>query len=276
MNTIIINCQFWKMKPMIKGLILGFLLKEKIQEIFNGIVFNGLNIFHGIKNRLSKQGKLPNNSLIKNIYFVFKITDEESFNEYFKNNEKNNITLQPIWEYYSNKRIIKIPLDDDFVDYLNSISDYSIHFNDFVNIKSKSEYYVTLDIPFFETFGEVFLYVKYSVNDRNYINIYSGSDTICSDDFKIVNTDFKKFMENIICASVEYKKDSKKKIEYITNYIKMFVNNITDLTPELLLNNYDKLDVDLDTTNLSIITLSSENKKFSSNEFLKKQEQLKD
>jgi hypothetical protein len=264
------------MKPMIKGLILGFLLKEKIQEIFNGIVFNGLNIFHGIKNRLSKQGKLPNNSLIKNIYFVFKITDEESFNEYFKNNEKNNITLQPIWEYYSNKRIIKIPLDDDFVDYLNSISDYSIHFNDFVNIKSKSEYYVTLDIPFFETFGEVFLYVKYSVNDRNYINIYSGSDTICSDDFKIVNTDFKKFMENIICASVEYKKDSKKKIEYITNYIKMFVNNITDLTPELLLNNYDKLDVDLDTTNLSIITLSSENKKFSSNEFLKKQEQLKD
>jgi len=264
------------MKPMIKGLILGFLLKEKIQEIFNGIVFNGLNIFHGIKNRFSKQGELPNNSLIKNIYFVFKITDEESFDEYFKKNEKNNITLQPIWEYYSNKRIIKIPLDDDFVDYLNGISDYSIHFNDFVNIKSKSEYYVTLDIPFFQTFGEVFLYVKYSIDDRNYINIYSDSDKICSDDFKIVNTDFKNFMENIICASVEYKKDSKKKTEYITNYIKMFVNNTIHLTPELLLNNYDKLDVDLNSTNLNIITLSSENKKFSSNEFLKKQEQLKD
>jgi len=180
--------------------------------------------------------------------------------------------LQPIWEYYANKRIIKIPLDDDFVDYLNSISDYSIDFNEFINLKSKSEYYITLDIPFFQTFGEVFLYVKYCVNDRNYINIYSDSDKICSDNFKIVNTEFKKFMENIICASVEYKKDSKKKTEYITNYIKMFVNNITELTPELLLNNYDKLDTPLDTVNLNIITISSENKKFLSNELLKKQE----
>jgi hypothetical protein len=259
------------MKPMLKGLILGFLLKEKIQEIFTGVVFNGLNLFHGIKNRFSKQ-ETGNKDLIKNVYFVFKITNEESFNEYFKNNEKNIITLQPIWEYYTNKRIIKIPLDDDFVDYLNSISDYSIDFNDFINLKSKSEYYITLDIPFFQTFGEVFLYVKYSVNDRNYINIYSDSDKICSDNFKIVNTEFKKFMENIICASVDYKKDSKKKTEYITNYIKMFVNNITDLTPELLLNNYDKLDTPLDTVNLNIITISSENKKFLSNELLKKQE----
>jgi len=56
----------------------------------------------------------------------------------------------------------------------------------------------------------------------------------------------------------------------------MFVNNTTQLTPELLLNNYDKLDVDLKTTNLNIITLSSENKKYSSVELLKKQEQLKD
>jgi len=260
---------------MLKGLILGFLLKEKIQEIFTGVVFNGLNVFHGIKNRFSKK-KLPNNSLIKTIHFVFKIEDEESFNEFFKNNENNNITLQPIWEYYSNKRIIKIPLDDDFIDYLNSISDYSIHFNDFMNLKKKSEHYVTLDIPFFQTFGEVFLYVKYSVNDRNYINIYSDSDKICSDDFKIVNTEFKNFMENIICASVDYKKDSKKKTEYITNYIKMFVNNTIHLTPELLLNNYDKLDVDLENTNFNIITLSSENKKYSSIELLKKQEQLKD
>ena len=184
--------------------------------------------------------------------------------------------MQPIWEYYSNKRIIKIPLDDDFVDYLNSISDYSIHFNDFMNLKRKNEHYVTLDIPFFETFGEVFLYVKYSVNDRNYINIYSDFDKICSDDFKIVNTEFKNFMENIICASVDYKKDSKKKTEYITNYTKMFVNNTIHLTPELLLNNYDKLDVDLENTNFNIITLSSENKKYSSVELLKKQEQLKD
>jgi hypothetical protein len=53
-------------------------------------------------------------------------------------------------------------------------------------------------------------------------------------------------MENIICASVDYKKDSKKKTEYITNYTKMFVNNTIHLTPELLLNNYDSDDSNIE------------------------------
>jgi len=263
------------MKPIIKGFIIGFLLKDKIQQVCKGILFNGLNLFHEIKNKIHKKD-VKDDKLIQEIYFVFKVTNQESFDEHFKNNETNVIKLQPRWDYYENKKIIKIQLDDDFIDYLNNMSNYNISFNDFINIKNKNEHYVTLDIPFFESFGKIYLYVHYLTNSKNYINVYDGNSNICSDDFNLVRTDFREFLDNVICASVKYKINTKIKNEYITNYIKMFINNKTDLTPELILNNYDKLDIDLTNIKLNIITVTSENKDYLINNSLKKEEQFKD
>jgi hypothetical protein len=105
------------MKPAaIHGFLVGFLFKEKIIDISHGIINNSLLLFHTIKNKIDKKEKSKKSDeksiegslgSINTIDFVFKITDNNSFEEYFKNNEKNNITLQPLWDYYKNKKVIK-------------------------------------------------------------------------------------------------------------------------------------------------------------------------
>ena len=268
------------MKPAaIRGFLVGFLFKEKIIDISHGIINNSLLLFHTIKNKIDKKGKskksdeksiegslgsLGSLGSINTIDFVFKITDNNSFEEYFKNNEKNNITLQPLWDYYKNKKVIKIQLDQDFINYLNK-NEYKISFHDFINLKNENEFYVTLDIPFFETFGDIYLYINYKINSKKYVNIYKPSDEIHSNDFlNIINS-----TDNIICSSFEYSTPTKVKFEYITNYLKMFLNNKTDVTPELLLLNYDKLDIPIDNIELNVITVQSENKKYLLNEIVK-------
>jgi hypothetical protein len=258
----------------IRGFILGFLFKEKILHITHGVITHSLVLFHRIKYRINKKElskKSDENSSegsINTIDFVFKITDNNSFEEYFKNNERNNITLQPLWDYYKNKKVIKIQLDEDFINYLNKNA-YKISFHDFINLKNDNEYYVTLDIPFFETFGDVYLYVNYKIDSKKYINVYKTTDEIHSNDFlNIINNNE---ANNIICSSFEYSTSTPTRVnfEYMTNYLKMFFNNKTDITPELLLLNYDKLDIPVGGVKLNIITVHSENKKFLLNEIVK-------
>jgi hypothetical protein len=265
-------------KPNISGIIIGFLLKDKIKELVGGIIYHTLNTFHkiknnGVENTLQEEGK------IKDIFFISKITNQEVFNENFKNNVKNNVTLQPVWDFYERKNVIKIPLDQDFIKFLNTINDYEVSFQDFINIKNKDEYYVTLDIPFFESFSDVYLYINYTIDDRNYTNVYNKNYNICSNDFKMNKNSFKTFYNNIICSSFEYKKNNKVKIEYATNYAKMFTNNPdkVKITPEILIINYDKINVSLNEVKFKTITLNSENKEYLINDyFIQNEEQFKE
>ena len=276
------------MKPFINGLVVGYLFKERIKEIVGHLVVNTLKKYHEIRGLFIKNNN-PNTNLIKSIHFVFKITDHDAFNEYFKNNRTNNITLQPKWDFYKLKNVIKIQLDDDFIDYLNTNligtkgtkgtngtkgtkgtnGTNEISFNDFINIKNNKEYYVTLDIPFFESFGQVYLYVNYKLNDKRYINVYNTTSTISSSDFssttELSNTNlFKSFFNNVLCSTITYKTTLKLKTEYTTNYFKMFTNNPDKviITPEILLINYDNIDVDLNIVSLNFISINSENKKY--------------
>ena len=279
MNSIII---IEIMKPAaIHGFLIGFLFKEKIIDISRGVINNSLLLFHRIKYRIDKKGKskksdekssegslgsLGSLGSISTIDFVFKITDNNSFEEYFKNNEKNNITLQPLWDYYKKKQVIKIQLDEDFINYLNK-NEYKISFHDFINLKNDNEFYVTLDIPFFEAFGDIYLYINYRINNKKYVNVYKPSDEIHSNDFlNIINNGE---ADNIICSSFEYSTSAKVKFEYMTNYLKMFFNNKRHITPELLLLNYDKLDIQVSDLKLNVITVHSENKKYLLNEIVK-------
>ena len=68
----------------------------------------------------------------------------------------------------------------------------------------------------------------------------------------------------MLCSTITYKTTLKLKTEYTTNYFKMFTNNPDKviITPEILLINYDNIDVDLNIVSLNFISINSENKKY--------------
>ena len=70
-----------------------------------------------------------------------------------------------------------------------------------------------------------------------------------------------KNLNNIICATVKYPSKSEEfKTEYISKYFKKFLNNQCKLTPELMLLNYNELNINLNNMELLVITSNSTNK----------------
>ena len=89
------------MKPFYRGLLLGYILKEKINDVIQFVVFNGLNVIHKIRSR--KHSKLENG--INKINFVLKITNKDLFNEIF---DRKNPSW---WKFFPEKNVLKIELD---------------------------------------------------------------------------------------------------------------------------------------------------------------------
>ena len=143
-----------------------------------------------------------------------------------------------------------------------------IDWTNFINLKDTDETnYITLDIPFFESFGINYFYINYSINRQKFINVYSKNDIIKEDDFILNETKLKIQFKNLLCSSVKYYSSSKQKNEYITNYLKLFYNNKNELTPELILYNYDQLNIDL--TDIKLVTIIDKRvKEYSSNSII--------
>lgn len=229
--------QFIQINPFYRGLLLGFLLKENVKKTFKFLVFNGLNLAHRL-NSVFLKNELIKKDQISKIEFIVKITDEDLFREIFHNK------LQPGWKYFNNKKVLKIEISDDIIDYLNKNTiDYS---NLFELKDSDNEHLISLNIPLFEKFGNVFLYFTYYIDSQKFINVYSDLTTISKNDFILIKPNN---FNNILCTSIKYNN----KIEYISNYFKLFYNNNTILTSELILMNYDKLNIDIENSKLIII-----------------------
>ena len=128
-----------------------------------------------------------------------------------------------MWEYYKNKKIIKIELNAQDLFTFN-LSE-SIKFDDMC---------LGLDIPFFKSFSELFIYVHYN----NFINVYQNESVINKIDFELNETELSKKYSSLICATI----NNKNKSMYITNYFKKYLNNKIPLTVEMLMLNYDKID----------------------------------
>jgi hypothetical protein len=233
------------MKSFYRGLLVGILLKEKITEICSFLFINGINTIHVIKLLLFKNEL---NKICKT-NIVIKITNETLFEETFHGkfqsgwkyfNDKKVLKIQPGWKYFNDKKVLKIEMEDNIIN--KEIKEIKI--SDLFELKDKDENIISLDIPFFETFGKVYIYFTYFVDSQKFINVYSSSMTISKNDFipKIIEN------KNILCASLKYKD----KTEYISNYLKLFYNNDV-ITPELILMNYDKLDIPIEETKLIII-----------------------
>ena len=197
------------MNSFISGFITGLFLKNKLFNVLKGLYIQTIQLYHQNK---PLQNKIKNKS-----YFICKITNTELFHELFPD-YPNTPKVQPYWEYYPNKQVIKIKLDDDV-----------FNFEEF-------KYKTTLDLDFFKKIGKVYIYVDYYMENKKFTNIYHEEENT-------LNVDLSKY-NSIICATIKHNEN----LEYITKYFKQFLNNKVNITPELLLLHYDKLDINLTNT----------------------------
>jgi hypothetical protein len=178
---------------------------------------------------------------INKIYLVAKITNYEIFDEQFMPLPGGS-RVQPHWEYFADKGVIKIDLNQDIVNFLNqSTFDYTL--DELFKLKNNQDFIITVDIPLFKEFSELFIYVHYSLNGQDFINFYSQNDLICLKDFKIrhFKNEFKFAQLHFGLINLD-----------ITDYLKLFSNNKKEVTQELLLLNYN-IDANLEKVNLKLI-----------------------
>jgi len=228
------------MRSFYAGFLLGCIFKNKIIHIGIKCISNGIKGYHFIKKNKQKSKSILQK--ITKVELVIKIKNKEYFQDLFTDYSTNK-------NYFSEKSVFKMVLCDQMIDYLNKNYDT-------LNISIET----LCDLGYIETYGysvlnkigDIYVYITYNDLLQKFINIYQSSDTICTNDF-ISNVNN---YNNIICATVKYNSKS----EYITKYFKLFLNNKV-LTLELLLLNYNKLNINLKDTELMIID-SKSNKSF--------------
>jgi len=171
---------------------------------------------------------------INKIYLIVKITNYEIFDETFMPLPGVS-RVQPHWEYFSDKGVIKIDLNQEIVDFLNH-STFNYTFDELFAIKFDEDYLITIDKSCFTEFSNLILYVEYTLNNQDYINFYRETDTICSQDFTTKN--FKNQQIFNCKAYIMSIKSNLLEID-ITDYIKLFVNNKNEIPIEIFLLYYN-------------------------------------
>ena len=212
------------MFQFIGGFVVGVILKNKVSFLLKKVYTQGVNVYHN-----AHKNKKPVKKKSK-IYLICKIKDKNEFDELFGGK------LNPRWIYHEHKGVLKIEVDDHLDEYIS--------YDDFLETTD-------LDIPLFQSFSEIFIYVHYFINEKEYINVYPRNTNINAFDFKLNDTFLSKKYESLICATV----NNNEKTVYITKYFKMFLNNKTNITAEMILLGYDKLDVHLN-NNINLILLN--------------------
>ena len=224
----------FKMNGFYTGFILGCILRNHVLKFGMEIISNGIKTFHSIKKEKKKELVY---SKIINIELIIKI--------------KNSESIKSDKRYFHEKGIFKMKLSDDLLTYCNNNFEHlGLKIPDVCDLAYKE----TGGYDSISKLGDIYLYFTYIDNSRKFINVYHDNDIISRDSFEIASI-FK--FKNMICATVFINS----KIEYITKYFKMFINN-KSLTLETLLLNYENINVNLLNTEL-LITYPSSNEKFS-------------
>lgn len=182
----------------------GMIFKNKICDMLTKSIFSLLSL---------RKNKIPIETN-KKVTLIAKIKDQALFDEYFPI-LPTKFRTQPQWDYNHLKNIIKIELEQPITEGLCM---------DYLNLTD-------IDIPFFETFCELYVYTHYTYELKNYINVYKPTDIISNSDFVVSETELFKKYRSLIC--VTFQMDNKQM--YITKYFKMFLNNKKNVTPETLL-----------------------------------------
>ena len=212
------------MRNFINGFITGVLLKDKLTLLLKNIFISGIKLYHIFKSAII----IKDNNLTPYAYLICKITDFDKFNEYFPK-LKTKYRTQPMWEYFNG--VIKIELK------VQDLSNCNI-----------DDLCWDLDIPFFKSFSELFIYIHYN----NFINVYPSTSIIDKLDFELNETELSKKYSNLICATINTETHNICAVKpiYITKYFKKYLNNKIPLTVEMLmLNYYGNINVNLQIVN---------------------------
>ena len=178
----------------------------------------------------------------------FKKINEVVFNDIFPESK-----VQPSWDYFDKKRVIKIKLNKKLINFLNKNDNFS--FDELFELKIKNKYLIDIDINLFKKFGDIFIYTNESngtngtnesngtngtnesngTNRTNCIHVYTLDQKIDSSDF---NPNFNFIFNKCTLEYKNYKID-------LTEYLHSFRFN-EFITPEILLLFYDNFNEDLD------------------------------
>jgi hypothetical protein len=189
-------------KDFFLGFAAGVVLKDTVCRTISNVVYRSLTF---------KQHKPIAN---KKVLLIAKIKNQTLFDEQFPD-LGTKFKTQPQWDYIESKNIIKIELDQDITEGL--CDDY---------LKTTD-----IDIPFFKSFSELYIYVHYNYDLKDYINVYKPDDIICKSDFLVTETSLLKKYSKLVCATFHFNG----KQVYATKYFRMFLNNKTTLSPEQLI-----------------------------------------
>jgi len=168
---------------------------------------------------------------INRVELFIKIVDYEIFDQVFMP-LPGVPRVQPHWDYYSNKGVISIDLGTDLVDYLNTVKDFRLTFDKIMDLRNTYGHLVTIDHNIFKGFSVFYTVVHYTMDNRDYINMYDESSTMDSRDF------IRKNFKNIEYANCKAFVQSMKRFSYIdniTDLVRSLSNNPTTITPELIL-----------------------------------------
>ena len=204
------------MSGFISGFVSGFVCKTYLSTI----ILKTLYYFYDVKKK---------KDAINRIEFVCKIKG------------KYTDDIQPYWDYNREKKLIKIDLTRDLIEQFNTI--INTEFTELFDLRDiAGERLITLFMDYFTEIGETYIYVNYTLNNKDYINVYRPGDTVSHTDFK-----YTKDKPKIICGYIKHSK-----IEYVTEYIRMYGNN-DYITPEILVLGNDLLNPKDDKYTLNII-----------------------
>jgi hypothetical protein len=193
------------------GLVTGFLLNKQINKCLDwlatGTASNYLKIVdvvHGSPQKVFKND-------IHKIELVFRIKSFEIFEKMFPKK-----VVPQLWEYYPKRKIIKLELNTNACVFNDSPFNLDV-------LDINHEHLITVDIPLLKNFSDLFIYIYYRIDNKEYINIYKEDSIIRNNDFNTLNVN--ETIDKVVCAKYDER--------YITNHFKKFINSpIKDvLTP---------------------------------------------
>jgi hypothetical protein len=240
----------------VHGILVGFFLKENL---------NKLNFKKEKKENKEQKEQKEQNGIknpVKFIEFVAKITDQDLFNYYFPD-IPNVQKTQPSWTYLPEKGVIKGAIDERLVKYINRKLNLNEIFESTIEDFYKlNNFFVNIDLKLFNLFSEVYFYITYDLNEKEYINVYSKDQKIMNTHFQYKNSK----TIDLILGIAKYKENDIVICEYITNYIKKFLNNDHPITPEKVLLNHDNIESCLEDVVLDIVISNKLIKTYNFNE----------